>query len=136
MALTPSALRTSLVVAVVRIRLALAALPSPSAFALAVRLATEALLRNLRARPKTRPAGCTPPALHGYTPRTDYPVSLGVRSRSAEDQAVEETGPLLSFHSYFNGSYPKPSLPLRRQKLRLPSPAAVTEKFVCARGLS
>lgn len=27
-------------------------------FALAVRLATEALLGNLRARPKTRPAGC------------------------------------------------------------------------------
>jgi hypothetical protein len=56
MAFTPGALRTRLVVAVVRIGLALAALPSPSAFALAVRLATEALLGNLRARPKTRPA--------------------------------------------------------------------------------
>jgi hypothetical protein len=65
---TPGALRADLVVAVIRIRLALAALPPSSAFALAVWLATEALLGNLRARPKTRPAGCTPPALHGYTP--------------------------------------------------------------------
>jgi hypothetical protein len=71
MAFTPGALRTSLVIAVVRIALALAALPSPAAFALA--LATEALLRNLRAWPKTGPAGCTPPVPHGYTPRTDQP---------------------------------------------------------------
>jgi hypothetical protein len=68
MAFTPGALRTSLVIAVVRIALALAALPSPAAFAPAVQLATEALLRNLRAWPKTGPAGCTPPVPHGYTP--------------------------------------------------------------------
>src|SRR5215472_6117079 len=77
MALPPGALCARLVVAVVRIRLALAALPSPSACALAVRLATEALLRNLRARPETRPAGCTVPALHGYTPGTDHHHAMG-----------------------------------------------------------
>jgi hypothetical protein len=65
MPFTPGALCTSLVVAVVRIRLTLAPLPPASAFALAVRLTTETLLGILRARPKTRPAGCTPPALHG-----------------------------------------------------------------------
>src|SRR5260370_19274178 len=69
---TPGVLRTGLVIAVIHICLALIALPPSSAFALTVRLTTEALLRNLRARPKTRPAGCTLPALHG-SPRTDHP---------------------------------------------------------------
>lgn len=86
-ALAPGALRTGLVLAVIRIRLALAALPPPPAFMLAVRLTTESLLGNLRARPKTRPAGCTPPALHGYPPgRTRHAMAPFVRSKSVEDQ--------------------------------------------------
>src|ERR1700751_2753938 len=94
MALAPGALRAGLVIAVVRIRLALAALPSPSAFALAVRLATEALLRNLRARPETRPAGCTVPAPHSYPPGCISPVTPWVRSRSAENQIPSATAQL------------------------------------------
>jgi len=73
-ALTPGALRAGLVLAVIRIRLALTTLPPSSAFPLAVGPTTEALLGNLRARSKTRPAGCTRSALHGSPPRTDYPV--------------------------------------------------------------
>ena len=64
---TPGALRAGLVVAVIRIRLVLS-LPPSSAFALALRLTTEPLLGNLRARAKTHPAACTSPALHGSTP--------------------------------------------------------------------
>jgi hypothetical protein len=73
-ALTPGALRTGLVVAIIRIRLTLVALPPSPAFALAVGLATEALLGILRARPKTRPAGCTSPPLHG-SPQDGLPVT-------------------------------------------------------------
>lgn len=68
MAFTPGALRARLVVPVVRIGAPLPALPTSAPFALTVRQATEALFANLRARSKSRPAGCTPPALHGYTP--------------------------------------------------------------------
>jgi hypothetical protein len=86
--LTPGVLRTGLVLAVVSIRLALTTLPPSPAFALAVRLTTEALLGNLRARPKTRPAGCTLPALHGSPPGRIAPSCHApfVRSKSMEDQ--------------------------------------------------
>lgn len=36
---------------------------------------------------KLAPQAATLPAPHGYTPRTDYPVTPWVRSKSAEDQS-------------------------------------------------
>jgi hypothetical protein len=60
---TPEALRTRLVVAVIRIRPALLALPPSAAFALALRQATEALLRTLRTRLKSSLAACAPTSL-------------------------------------------------------------------------
>jgi len=82
MTFTPCALRASLVVAIVSIAVPLLMLPTSSPLALAARLATEALVANVRARPKSQPGGSAPPASHGYTTATDHPSSHACTQRS------------------------------------------------------